>query len=126
MIDFSQKLVDRNGDPIVDPASDRKLTDGDRLALENCIANGWKVASPERAHLILSTVTVRGLDSILPDEMSLPSEEKVKRYLLAGQILMQPQCELAPDVVALIKARIGRMYGPLIVGQAFEMLDKVR
>jgi len=50
--------------------------------------------------------------------------EKARRYYLAMEIhKTKNQIELSVDDVKLIKDEIGRVYPPLIVGQAYEILD---
>lgn len=50
--------------------------------------------------------------------------EKARRYYLAMEIhKSKKQIELNVDDIKLIKDEIGRVYPPLIVGQAFEILD---
>lgn len=53
-----------------------------------------------------------------------PAEEKVKRYLLATRIYADPEgIDLTVEEIAKIKGLIGKSYGPLIVAQAWEMLE---
>ena len=50
--------------------------------------------------------------------------EKARRYFLAIEIYTEKnQVELSVDDIKLIKDEIGRVYPPLIVGQAYEILD---
>jgi len=50
--------------------------------------------------------------------------EKARRYYLAIEIHTAiNQIELSVDDIKLIKDEIGRVYPPLIVGQAYEILD---
>jgi len=57
-----------------------------------------------------------------PDPMD--GNEKARRYFLAIEIhKTKNQIELSVDDVKLIKDEIGRVYPPLIVGQAYEILD---
>lgn len=50
--------------------------------------------------------------------------EKARRYYLAMEIhKANKQVELSVDDIKLIKDEIGRVYPPLIVGQAYEILD---
>ena len=53
--------------------------------------------------------------------------EKARRYFLAIEIhKAKNQVELSVDDIKLIKDEIGRVYPPLIVGQAYEILDPPR
>jgi hypothetical protein len=67
------------------------------------------------------------MDSLLfifQDEANLPGEEKVKRYKLANRIY-QSKCEtdLTIEEAALIKKLTGKLFGPLIVGQIWSILE---
>ena len=54
----------------------------------------------------------------------MDGNEKARRYYLAMEIhKSKKQVELSVDDIKLIKDEIGRVYPPLIVGQAFEILD---
>lgn len=50
--------------------------------------------------------------------------EKARRYSLAMKVYQaKKQVELTVEDVTLIKDEIGRIYPPLVVGQAYEFLD---
>ena len=73
--------------------------------------------------LTLKSVSVEALLATFDDERAL-GEEKVKRYLLAIRIQADPTgVDLVVEDVAKIKQLIGKGYGPLVVGQAWEMLE---
>jgi len=58
------------------------------------------------------------------DERSLSGEEKVKRFVLATRIESNSNdMDFKVEDVAKIKQLIGKGYGPLVVGQAWEMLE---
>jgi len=57
-------------------------------------------------------------------EENVSGEEKAKRYVLATRICADPgSIDLTVEELAKIKQVIGKGYGPLVVGQAWEMLD---
>ncbi len=51
--------------------------------------------------------------------------EKAKRFLLAMRVQKEVDPELKSGDIELIKKVIGAFQGPLVVGQVFEVLDKV-
>ena len=54
----------------------------------------------------------------------LTGEEKVKRYQLAQRIYdSKGLLDISPEEQVLLKQLIGRIYPPITVGQAFEILD---
>ena len=82
------------------------------------------IQGEEIKDLTLKTVSVEALLATFSDEQSLSGEEKAKRYVLATRIYANPEeLDLTVEEVAKIKQLIGKGYGPLIVGQAWDMLE---
>jgi len=74
--------------------------------------------------LTLKSVSIEALLATFEDERSLSGEEKVKRFVLATRIESNSNdMDFKVEDVAKIKQLIGKGYGPLVVGQAWEMLD---
>jgi len=74
--------------------------------------------------LTLKSVSVEALLATFEDERSLSGEEKVKRFVLATRIESNSNdMDFKVEDVAKIKQLIGKGYGPLVVGQAWEMLE---
>jgi len=96
LIDFSQVMKDLDG---------KAIRDGE-------------------AELTLRSVTVNALMTLLPDERSLGGEEKARRYTLGMKIHKAKEpLELKAEQVTLVKKCVGGVYTPLVVGQAFHLLD---
>lgn len=55
------------------------------------------------------------------DETS--GEDKVKRFRLAERVYEGGEQDLSVEDIALLKQLIGKIYPPLTVGRAFEVLD---
>ena len=82
------------------------------------------IQGEEIKDLTLKTVSVEALLATFSDEQSLSGEEKAKRYVLATRIYANPEeLDLTVEEIAKIKQLIGKGYGPLIVGQAWDMLE---
>ena len=82
------------------------------------------IQGEEIKDLTLKTVSVEALLATFPDEQSLLGEEKAKRYVLATRIYANPEeLDLTIEEIAKIKQLIGKGYGPLIVGQAWDILE---
>jgi hypothetical protein len=96
-IDFSQRLGTITGAPLTDQGKDVPLT--------------------------LAAVSVAALLADYNNEQPT-ADEKVRRWKLAQKIHGASEITLAIDDVVLIKKLIGIAYAPLVVGQAFEMLEK--
>jgi len=74
--------------------------------------------------LTLKSVSIEALLATFEDERSLSGEEKVKRFVLATRIESNSNdMDFKVEDVAKIKQLIGKGYGPLVVGQAWEMLE---
>lgn len=82
-----------------------------------------KAIKGEGGELTLKSICCNALTVIFQDEQGLSGEEKAKRGLLAMRIYANTEIDLTVEEVALIKKLIGKAYGPLIVAQAWNMLE---
>jgi len=80
------------------------------------IKNGEKVFE-------LKNACVEALMVNNPKE-EIDGNEKMGRYLLAMKIEKANELDLKSEEIAKIKNLIGAVYGVLVVGQCFEMLEK--
>jgi hypothetical protein len=71
----------------------------------------------------LGVACVNALESQLPDDQREQGQEKFKRDELARKVFGQKSVALTVEQVASIKDRIGRAYGPVVVGAAWRILD---
>ena len=96
-IDFGQELRTINGDPVPEGDANSKPA-------------------------TLRFVSVNAL--LNPASEQIAGEEKVKRFDLAMQIhKSNGSIELTVENVSLVKKLVGEQYTPLIVGQAWRMLE---
>lgn len=93
-VDFDTALLDIRGKPIETAPGGPPMT----LAYAACEA------------LLALKPTDTGID-------------KAKCYRLAMAIVNGGTVNLTPEDAALIKAKIGEIYAPIIVGRAFDLLD---
>lgn len=75
----------------------------------------------QRKPVELKVIAMNALMAVNPDE-KIDGAEKVKRYDLALRIARDEE-EFAVEDTALVKKLIGDGFGPLIVGQAYKMLE---
>jgi hypothetical protein len=94
--DFTTVLVDLGGKPLVIEQGTPPMTLGD--AVSAALVMPFKDESPS-------------------------GQEKVKRWALALRVHAAKDIELTADDVTLIKNLVAKAYGPLIVGQVWEILD---
>lgn len=74
--------------------------------------------------LTLRTVSQNALVAVFQDEQHLSGEDKLKRWELAMKVKRSPDpVDLTTDEVVLIKKLIGKAYGPVISGQAWQLLE---
>ena len=70
------------------------------------------------------TLATASINAVMNPEEKLSGEDSVKRLDLATAIYAATKpLELTSEQVSLIKAQIAKVYGPLIVGQAWKMLE---
>ena len=62
-------------------------------------------------------------NALLEDDRGSDGGEKMKRFKLAEKIHLYEDVNLSAEDVTLLKELIGKLYGPLVVGQAYKILD---
>lgn len=105
-IDFKQPLNDLDGVPITEA---RAGADG----------------QPAVFVVTLGRAAVNALMAVLPEDQTKSGEDKLKAFLLAEKV-NNAVVALSVEEIALLKARIAKGYGPLIVGRAWRLLDPVQ
>jgi hypothetical protein len=73
--------------------------------------------------LTLSDVAVAALEAQFGDEQTMPGAKKFELYELARKIYNKKDVALTAEEAATLKDRIGRFWGPAIVGAAWPLLD---
>lgn len=82
-------------------------------------------ADGKPVELTLRKVCVDALLTQFPDEQStLTGEEKIRRFTLAKNIQSNLAPALTSEDTALVKKMVAKAYGPLIVGQAWDLLEQ--
>lgn len=82
------------------------------------------VIDGEERNAILKMVCINALLANSEDDKKIDGEEKLKRYELAKKIAgANEPLKLRSEEVALIKKLVGKVFGTLIVGQTFQMLE---
>lgn len=106
-IDFDATITDINGTPVEEEPA--------------VIKDGVEV-KPSKL-LTLKSVAVNSLMQIYPDEHNLSGEEKANRFVLAMRINQGGEQDAKPEDISKIKQLVGKLYGPMVVGRAYEMLN---
>ena len=84
--------------------------------------DGAAISAKDKNEAVLRGVAVDALLAIYQDEQNLSGEEKLKRYILAEKVYKKED-DLTVEEIALLKKLIGKAYAPLIVGQAWKILE---
>ena|ERR1039458_3686729 len=99
-IDFTKPLIGMDGNPI---------TSADAKGLQT--------------PMTLGDAAVSALETILDEDRQAPGAEKFKLDELARKIYKKKDAVLLIEEIAKIKDRIGKYYGPVVIGPAWRMLD---
>lgn len=101
---------------------DKCLVDieGEKM-FKDSIVDGKRVVSKNEFQL--KDVCVNALMANV-DEEKIDGNEKMKRYLLATKIQKANELDLKSEEIVKLKEQIGKVYGTMIVGQAYQMLEK--
>ena len=115
-IDVNYKFVELDGKTVIpEQPPEMKNVDG---VMEEVIHPPFTLRKACTNVLVMREVTKDGR----PKEMT--GKEKVERYELAKKIHNSTGLvDLQVEEVALLKELIGRIFPPITVGQAFEILD---
>lgn len=74
-------------------------------------------------NLTLGLAALTVLFGNFPGEENLPGEQKADRFDLALRVHKGGEQELKHDEIDLLKRLIGKGWGPLVVGRAYEALS---
>ncbi len=76
--------------------------------------------SPEGFAATIRSVSVTALDNV---DQNVSGEERNKIAKLISQIVDQDQVSLTVEEISRIKAAVGRMFPPTVVGPVWDILD---
>ena len=126
-IDFNCKFKKLDGELMKEQGSN--LTIEKLLSIKTweefeALRNGLKRGKPFRLKAVATNVLLMTETDGTGRPKELKGEEKVERYALAMKIYKSDGLvDLKSEEISLLKKLIGRAYGPLTVGQAWEVLD---
>lgn len=101
-IDFTVVLKDLDGKPI----TQQKEVNGPQVGLT------------------LGDTTINAINASLPEDQNLTGVVKFERFELMRKVYKNKSATLTPAEVTIIKERISKLYSPLVIGAAYELLDK--
>lgn len=71
----------------------------------------------------VQSIIMSALLAQFPDETNLSGDEKFTRFKLAMRLDKESEQDLTPEDSTLIKRLVGKGFGPLVVGQVYELLN---
>lgn len=119
-IDFRQKLLQIDGKKPLANKQPRLDENGEQVKDEK----GNPVM--DDPGMLLMDVCSQALLTPYNDEKDVSGDEKHRRYSLAKRIMQTPEGEktlVKAEEVTLLKTLLPKMYAPLVVGQAFDLLE---
>lgn len=107
-IDVTQQIQELDGTPMV-------------TSKQVCPKCGRIMGKEEPMTVRLAAT--RALTAFYPDETKLPGEEKLTRFHLALRVMDEDEPDLQAKDIVLAKEMIGKMYGSVVVGRTWAILD---
>lgn len=107
-IDVTQQLTELDGTPMI-------------TGKQVCQMCGQVVS--EKEPMTVGLAATRSLSATFRIEQNLGGEEKFERFRLALKITDEDEPALTAEDVVLIKKVVGMMYGPVIIGRMWAILD---
>ena len=80
-------------------------------------------SAPDSPPATLSDIAIMALTAQFNDEQTMPGSKKFELYELARKVYHGKAVVLTAEEVATLKDRIGRFWGPSVVGAAWPLLD---
>ena len=107
-INVTQQLTGLDGTPMI-------------TGKQICQMCGQVVSETEPMTVRLAAT--RALIAVYRDEQNLAGDEKVARFHLALKVTNEDEPDLKAEDIVLIKKLVGKMYGPVVVGRVWSILD---
>jgi len=77
----------------------------------------------EKEPMTVRLAATRALTAVYRDEQNLAGDEKVTRFHLALKIVDEDESDLTAEDIVEIKKMVGKMYGPVVVGRVWSIVD---
>lgn len=71
----------------------------------------------------LRSVVEGALLAPMRGDENLAGAKKAELFLLVMRVHTEDECEMKAEEIVTIKDRVGKLYGPLVVGRAYAILD---
>ena len=107
-IDVTQQIAELDGTPMV-------------TSKQVCLMCGQTMGVEEPMTVRLATT--RALAPVYQDERNLTGDDKIIRFHLALRIMDEDEPDLEAKEIVLAKEMVGKMYGAIVVGRVWAILD---
>ena len=84
--------------------------------------DGKELTAEGSKPLTLARVAINALSQLTQEDQNLGGEAKFKLGLLANKIHTEPEADFEAEEIAKVKERIGKLYAPFAVFQAYNLL----
>jgi|GEM_PF-3242949 len=74
-------------------------------------------------NLTLGTVVMTAMFAQIPDDQNVSSDQKIKFYKLAMSASKGGVAPFTTEELSMVKQRVGRVYGALVVGRVYEIIE---
>jgi hypothetical protein len=74
--------------------------------------------------LTLESACFQALSGMIEEDKHSSAEQKLKLYRLSHKVAKGGVVDFTTEELALVKERIGKVYGALVVGASYELLDQ--
>jgi hypothetical protein len=126
-INVNQKITDLEGNPI--PGNKKKLKQNGNPIYHKDAEGDWIIDEnnnkiPVMQSMTLKEAIINALLAGFQDEANIPGTKKLERFMLAEKInKADSTLELITEEIVEIKAVVGKMYFPLIIGKVYGLLE---
>lgn len=83
-----------------------------------------KMGDVTNSDATLAKLCVQALGAVVPGDQDMSAEDKVRAWTLGGKIVKGGVVEVSVEEISLLKKRVGKLYGPFVVGPCHEALER--
>ncbi len=85
--------------------------------------DGKPLKNEDGTDATVRSICIAGLMAVLDEDRGQSGEDKLKTWTLAKRLQDEDAPDLAVEDLAKLKERVGKCFGPVVVGPVFLVLD---
>ena len=85
--------------------------------------DGEPLKDEDMKPVILRTSAINAMMVQMDSDSNMTGEQKLTNWVLAQRLQKEDKPDLTPEEISSIKERIGKAFGPAVVGPAFTILN---